>query len=85
MEILRFVFSGFWVFVGSVVLAGVLLEGTAEIINALASLVGAWRSKSPRLSEQVRHRIAFEDAAKVGSADDISQAIRRGSSKSLTS
>lgn len=34
MEVLRFVFSGFWVFVGSLLLLGAVLEGIASILSA---------------------------------------------------
>jgi uncharacterized membrane protein YccF (DUF307 family) len=34
MEVLHFIFSGFWVFVGVLVLTGCVLSGIAEIVAA---------------------------------------------------
>lgn len=44
MEFLRFVFSSFWTFLGTVVLLGIAFDGTTNIIKALRS-----RSVSPKL------------------------------------
>jgi len=35
MQVLEFVFSGFWVFLGTLILATALTNGVAEIIRAL--------------------------------------------------
>lgn len=34
LTLLTFIFSGFWYFVGTVILMVVLLEGTADIVKA---------------------------------------------------
>lgn len=35
MEIIRFIFSSFWVFVGTVILIGTLFQGIAQVIRAI--------------------------------------------------
>ena len=35
LEVLQFIFSGFWVFVGSLMLVSVTLQGLAAIISAI--------------------------------------------------
>jgi hypothetical protein len=35
MELLKFIFAGFWHFLGTLILVGVVLNGTAEIIRAI--------------------------------------------------
>lgn len=34
MELIKFIFSSFWIFFGNLILVGVILEGIAEIIKA---------------------------------------------------
>ena len=34
MEVLGFIFSGFWIFVGTLCLAAVVLQGVADIVRA---------------------------------------------------
>jgi hypothetical protein len=35
MELLKFIFSDFWIWLGAVILIGVTLNGLAEIVQAL--------------------------------------------------
>ena len=35
MEIIRFIFSSFWAFVGTVILLGTLFQGIAQVIRAI--------------------------------------------------
>lgn len=37
MAVLEFIFSGFLHFIGTVILAGLILEGTADIVRAFRS------------------------------------------------
>jgi hypothetical protein len=40
MEIVRFIFSSFWVFVGTVILIGTLFQGIAQVIRAIKGTQG---------------------------------------------
>jgi hypothetical protein len=35
LEVLKFIFSNFWIFVGTVILVAALCDGVAEIIRAV--------------------------------------------------
>lgn len=35
MEIVRFIFSSFWTFIGSVILIGLFFQGVAQVIRAI--------------------------------------------------
>lgn len=46
MELLQFVFSSFWVFIGFILLIGVILEGLEGILKGIAEVIYAVRSDS---------------------------------------
>lgn len=38
MEIVKFIFSSFWTFLGSVIFIGVIFEGLAQVIKAIRGI-----------------------------------------------
>lgn len=46
MELLQFVFSSFWVFIGFILLIGVILEGLEGILKGIAEVIYVVRSDS---------------------------------------
>lgn len=45
IEILQFVFSGFWHFVGFAFLLAIVLQGSAQVLCGLAAIISASRGK----------------------------------------
>lgn len=43
MEILAFIFSGFWIFIGTLLLISCVLGGVAGIIRAMTGVCKVWR------------------------------------------
>jgi hypothetical protein len=52
MEIIKFIFSSFWVFIGVIIILDVILSGIAKIISAMFS-----RKYYKEIVELINHKI----------------------------
>ena len=52
MEIIKFIFSSFWVFIGVIIILDVILSGIAKIISAMFS-----RKYYKEMVELINHKI----------------------------